>query len=54
MIERESMRSSTESTISTSLIHSIDSVGNCEQVHTSVVKLIFQQANVADLENLSK
>ena len=27
---------STESTISTSLIHCIASVGNCEQVHTSV------------------
>ena len=31
----EHLSFSTESTISTSLIHSIASVGNCEQVHTS-------------------
>ena len=47
-------KSSTESTISTSLIHSIASVGNCEQIHTSVLNLIFQQANVADVGSLSK
>ena len=40
-------KSSTESTNSTSLIQCIASVGNCEQVHTSVLNLIFQQANVA-------
>ena len=45
--EHEDLGSSTESTNSTSLIHSIASVGNCEQVHTSVLNLIFQQANVA-------
>ena len=47
LIEHEDLRSSTDSTISTSLIHSIPSVGNCEQVHTSVLNLIFQQANDA-------
>ena len=46
-IDDEDFKSSTESTISTSLIHCIASVGNCEQVHTSVLNLIFQQANVA-------
>ena len=45
----EDFKSSTESTISTSLLHSIASVGICEQVHTSVLNLIFQQANVADV-----
>ena len=53
-IDDEDLRSSTESTNSTSLIHCIASVGNCEQVHTSVLNLIFQQANVAGLGNLSK
>ena len=43
----EDLNSSTESTISTSLIHCIASVGNCEKVHTSVLNLIFQQAKVA-------
>ena len=52
--DNEDFKSSTESTISTSLIHSIASVGNCEQVHTSVLNLIFQQANVAGVVNLSK
>ena len=33
-IDDEDLNSSTESTISTSLIHCIASVGNCEQVHT--------------------
>ena len=54
LIEREDLRSSTDSTISTSLIHSLASVGNCELVLTSVLNLIFQQANVAGLGNLSK
>ena len=40
-------KSSTESTISTSLIHGVASVENCEQAQTSVLNLIFQQANVA-------
>ena len=53
-LEREDFISSKESTISTSLIHSKASVGNCEQVHTSVLNLIFQQANVVGVGNLSK
>ena len=53
-IDDEDFKSSTESTISTSLIHCIPSVGNCEQVHTSVLNLIFQQTNVAGEGNLSK
>ena len=39
----EVLRSPTDSTIFTSLFHSIASVGKCEQVHTSVLNLIFQQ-----------
>ena len=54
LTKHEDIKSSTESTISTSLIQSIASAGNCEQVHTSVLNLIFQQANVADVKNLSK
>ena len=54
VMEREDLRSSTDSTISTSLFHSIASVRNCEQVHTSVLNLIFQQANVVGVGNLSK
>ena len=42
-IDDEDLNSSTESTNSTSLIHCIASVGNCEQVHSSVLNLIFQQ-----------
>ena len=33
---------------------SIASVRNCEQVHTSILNLIFKQASVAGLGNLSK
>ena len=47
LTDDEDFKSSTESTMSTSLIQCIASVGNCEQVHTSVLNLIFQQANVA-------
>ena len=54
LLQNEDFKSSTESTISTSLIHSIASVENCEQVHTSVLNLIFQQANVAGVGNLSQ
>ena len=54
LTEHEDLRSSTDSTISTSLIHSIASVRHCEQVHTSVLKLIFQQANVADVGEFVK
>ena len=53
-IDDEGLNSSTESTNSTSLVHCIASVGNCEQVHTSVLNLIFQQAKVAGVGNLSK
>ena len=54
LADDEDFKSSSESTISTSLIHCIASVGNCEQVHTSVLNLIFQQAKVAGVGNLSK
>ena len=54
LVDDEDYKSSTESTISTSLIHCIASVGNCEQVHTSFLNPIFQQANVAGAGNLSK
>ena len=40
-VDDEDINSSTESTNSTSLIHCIASVGNCEQVHTSVLNLIY-------------
>ena len=53
-VDDEDLKSSTESTNSTSLIHCIASVGNCEQVQTSVLNLIFQHANVAGVGNLSK
>ena len=53
-IDDEDLNSSTESTNSTSLIHSKASVQNCDQVHTSVLNLIFQQAKVAGVGNLSK
>ena len=39
-IDCDVLRSSTESTISTSLIHSITSVGKLEQEHTSVLKFV--------------
>ena len=53
-VDDEDLNSSTKSTNSTSLIHCIASVGNCEQVHTSVLNLIFQQPKVAGVGNLSK
>ena len=53
-VDDEDLNSSTDSIISTSLIHCIASVRNCEQVHTSVLNLISQQANVAGARNLSK
>ena len=43
-IDDEVLNSSTKSTISTSLIHSTASAGNCEQIHTSVLNFIFQQS----------
>ena len=53
-VDDEDLNSYTESTNSTSLIHCMASVRNCEQVHTSVLNLIFQKANVAGVGNLSK
>ena len=53
-VDDEDFKSSTESTISTSLIHCIASVRNCEQVQTSVLNLILQHAIVAGVGNLSK
>ena len=54
-VDDEDLNSSTESTNSTSLIHCIASVGNCEQVHTSVLNLTLpQQAKVAGVGKLSK
>ena len=52
-VDDEDLKSS-ESTDSTSLIHCIASVRNCEQVHTSVLNFIFQQAKVAGVGDLSK
>ena len=54
LIDEEEIKSSTESTISTSLIQCTAAVRTCEQVHTSVLNRIFQQANIADVANLSK
>ena len=54
LVDDEDFESSTESTISTSLIHCIAAVGNYEQVHTSVLNLIFQQAKIAGVGTLSK
>ena len=53
-IDDDVLNLSTESTNSTSLIHCIASVKNCEQVHTSVLNLIFQQTKVDGVRNLSK
>ena len=53
-VDDEDLNSSTESTNSTSLIHCIASVGNCEQVQTSVLNLTFQQAKVPGVGNLSE
>ena len=53
-IDDEDLNSSTGSTNSTSLIHSIASVGKCEQVQTSVSNLIFRQAKVAGVRELVK
>ena len=46
--------SSAGSAVSASSVRCIASVGNCEQVHTSVLCLFFQQAKVAGVGNLSK
>ena len=54
LTDDEDPKTSTESTTSTSLIQCRASLGNCEQVHTSVLNLIFQQANVGSVVKLSK
>ena len=51
LIEREDLRSSTESTISTSLIHNIASEGKSEQELTWVLNLIFQYITDDGVEN---
>ena len=51
-VDDKDLNSSTESTNSVSLIQCIASAENCEQVHTSVLNLIFQQENVAGVGNL--
>ena len=52
--EHEDLRSFSESTNSTSLIHNNAFVGNCEQMQTLVLKLIFQTSIGAGVRNLSK
>ena len=52
-VDDEDIISSTVWTISTSLIQCIAPVRECQQEHTSVLNLIFQQANVAGAGNLS-
>ena len=54
LADDENFESSTELPISTSLIQSIASVGNCEQIHTLVLNLIVQQAYVAGVEEFVK
>ena len=51
-IDREDFNSSTESTISTSLIHSIASEGKSKQIVTWLLNLIFQHENVECVGNL--
>ena len=51
-IERGDFKSSTESTISTSLIHNIASEGKSEHELTWVWNLIFQHENVEGVGNL--
>ena len=53
-IDDENFKSSIEPTISSFLNHCIASVGHCEQVQTSVLNLVFQQANVVGVGNLSE
>ena len=52
-IERDDFNSSTESTISTSLIHNTASEGELQQALTFVVNLIFPHENVGGVGNLS-
>ena len=53
LIERDDFKSSTESTICTSLIYNIASEGKSEQELTWVRNLIFQHENVEGVGNLS-
>ena len=48
---RDEFQSSTESTISTSLIHNIASEGESEQALTWDLNFIFQHENVGGVEN---
>ena len=54
LTEHEDFRSPSDSTVSTSLIHCRASVGNFEQVHASILNLIFPQATVVGVGTLSK
>ena len=45
------LRSSTDSTISTSLIHITASVRSCKKIHTSILNLNFQQENVVEVQS---
>ena len=47
-IDRDVLKSSSETTISTSLIHNIASVGKLEQEHTSVLKLVSNSGTEKD------
>ena len=53
-IDDEDLKSSTKSTISTSLILRTTSVENSEEVQTLVLTLTFQQAKVAGVGNVFK
>ena len=50
LVDDEDFKSSTESTISTSLIHCKASVGNCDQVHTSSVKFYLPAIKRVEVE----
>ena len=52
-IDRENLNYSTESTISTSLIHDMASEGKSEQAETCFLNLIFHHQNVEGVGNLS-
>ena len=54
LTNNEDSKSSTESTNSTSSIQCTPSLGNCEQVHTSLLGLVFQRTKVTGVEKLSK
>ena len=54
LVDDEDFKSSTESTISTSLIQCIASVGNCEQVHTSVLNLTFHNKQTLPVKGICR